>query len=71
VHTDTVRLALTTSAKPALVLPVYDTSADGAGAGSAGSLGSAGQDAAGRPVGSAEATGPDFRYLVMPARLPG
>jgi DNA polymerase-3 subunit beta len=45
-HTDAVRLAFTTPARPALLLPVTD------------------------PDKADEASG-DYRYLVMPARLPG
>jgi DNA polymerase-3 subunit beta len=43
-HTDQVRLAFTTPARPALLLP---------------------------SGGDGDADSPDYRYLVMPARLPG
>jgi DNA polymerase-3 subunit beta len=52
-HTDQVRLAFTTPARPALLLPVVDPDKDP----------EKGPD-------KGRATG-DYRYLVMPARLPG
>ncbi|HET8591182.1 MAG TPA: DNA polymerase III subunit beta [Nakamurella sp.] len=53
VHSDTVRLAFTTPARPALLLPSGSSNGDG------GSEKAAGGEA------------PSYRYLVMPARLPG
>jgi DNA polymerase-3 subunit beta len=53
VHSDTVRLAFTTPARPALLLPSGSSNGDG------GSEQAAGGEA------------PSYRYLVMPARLPG
>jgi len=61
VHADTVRISFTTSARPALLVPVDQGESD---AGSNG--GSPDVDADG--VGDAT---PAYRYLVMPARLPG
>lgn len=58
VHAPTVRLAFTTPSRPALMLPVP---AENGGAADADATGPADQ----------EAPAPDYRYLVMPARLPG
>lgn len=57
VHAETVRISFTTSARPALLVPVLPDADD---------TGSPEADA----DGVAEAT-PAYRYLVMPARLPG
>jgi DNA polymerase-3 subunit beta len=56
VHSDTVRLAFTTPARPALLVPV---------------TGDEGSDVAGGVNGSNGSAGSPYRYLVMPARLPG
>ena len=61
VHSDTVRLAFTTPARPALLVPI---SADGNGSAD-GDAPENGPDGAPGTVNSA------YRYLVMPARLPG
>jgi len=57
VHSDTVRLAFTTPARPALMVPI--TGDDGAGAPDNG------------PDGAPGTAHSAYRYLVMPARLPG
>ena len=61
VHSDTVRLAFTTPARPALLVPI---SADGNGSAD-GDAPENGPDGAPGTANSA------YRYLVMPARLPG
>jgi DNA polymerase-3 subunit beta len=61
VHSDTVRLAFTTPARPALLVPI-----------SADSNGSADGDAPDNgPDGAPGTANSAYRYLVMPARLPG
>ena len=61
VHTDAVRLAFTTPARPALMLPV-ESNRNGAPDGKA----------SGTPADDGPAVeGKDYRYVVMPARLPG
>jgi hypothetical protein len=60
VHAETVRISFTTSARPALLVPVPG--------------GDGGSADAGSPDVDAEGVGeptPAYRYLVMPARLPG
>src|SRR6478735_9048233 len=60
VHAETVRNSFTTSARPALLVPVAG--------GAAGSTDSGSPDVDADGVGDAT---PAYRYLVMPARLPG
>jgi DNA polymerase-3 subunit beta len=60
VHAETVRISFTTSARPALLVPVAG--------GAAGSTDSGSPDVDADGVGDAT---PAYRYLVMPARLPG
>jgi DNA polymerase-3 subunit beta len=67
VHADTVRLSFTTPARPALLVPIV-TSAEPADSAEAEAAATPDIDADG--VGSDEDT-PAYRYLVMPARLPG
>jgi DNA polymerase-3 subunit beta len=63
VHSDSVRLAFTTPARPALLVPI---TAEGESNGKAGEAASEnGPDGAPGTANSA------YRYLVMPARLPG
>ena len=60
VHSDTVRLAFTTPARPALLVPISADDSDSAG------------DATDNGPGGAPGTANSaYRYLVMPARLPG
>jgi DNA polymerase-3 subunit beta len=67
VHSDSVRLAFTTPARPALMVPITaDGEAASAASGGSGNAGTDnGPDGAPGPANSA------YRYLVMPARLPG
>ena len=65
VHAETVRISFTTSARPALLVPVVNGTAGDSADGSTDG-GSPDVDADG--VGDAT---PPYRYLVMPARLPG
>lgn len=65
VHSDAVRLAFTTPARPALMLPVTDPGAKGKN----GSAESTPATPAGNSSGDGESK--DYRYVVMPARLPG
>ena len=59
-HSDSVRLAFTTPARPALMVPI---TADGESTGRNGS-----DNGPGGAPGTANSA---YRYLVMPARLPG
>ncbi|HEY5116711.1 MAG TPA: DNA polymerase III subunit beta [Nakamurella sp.] len=61
VHSDSVRLAFTTPARPALLVPI---TADGEATGDA----AAADNGPGGAPGTANSA---YRYLVMPARLPG
>jgi DNA polymerase-3 subunit beta len=63
VHSDTVRLAFTTPARPALLVPILPDAADGKN----------GSDPAADngPNGAPGTANSAYRYLVMPARLPG
>jgi DNA polymerase-3 subunit beta len=60
VHSDTVRLAFTTPARPALLVPI-----------SADESSSAGDATDNGPGGAPGTANSAYRYLVMPARLPG
>ncbi|GAA2016810.1 DNA polymerase III subunit beta [Nakamurella flavida] len=60
VHSDRVRLAFTTPSRPALLLPLLKPTKGAAD-------GSGGEDRAPEEA----QTDPEYRYLVMPARLPG
>ena len=60
VHSDMVRLAFTTPARPALLVPI-----------SADENGSADGGPDNGPNGSPGTANSAYRYLVMPARLPG
>jgi DNA polymerase-3 subunit beta len=63
VHSDTVRLAFTTPARPALLVPILPDAGDGKnGADPAADNG---------PNGAPGTANSAYRYLVMPARLPG
>ena len=62
VHSESVRLAFTTPARPALMVPI---TADGEASGAAAGGADNGPDGAPGTANSA------YRYLVMPARLPG
>jgi DNA polymerase-3 subunit beta len=63
VHSDTVRLAFTTPARPALLVPILPDAGDGKnGADPATDNG---------PNGAPGTANSAYRYLVMPARLPG
>ncbi len=63
VHSETVRLAFTTPARPALLVPILPDAADGKN----------GSDPAADngPNGAPGTANSAYRYLVMPARLPG
>ncbi|MGS0685565.1 DNA polymerase III subunit beta [Nakamurella sp. GG22] len=67
VHSDSVRLAFTTPARPALLVPITGDGESNGGTGSA-----AGDQAADNgPDGAPGSANSAYRYLVMPARLPG
>ncbi|MET0862719.1 MAG: DNA polymerase III subunit beta, partial [Nakamurella sp.] len=61
VHSDSVRLAFTTPARPALMVPI---SANGDSSGAADGTDNG-------PGGAPGTANSAYRYLVMPARLPG
>ncbi len=69
VHADTVRLSFTTPARPALLVPIVKSD-EPAESAEAEAEAAATPDIDADGVGSDEDT-PAYRYLVMPARLPG
>ena len=71
VHAERVRISFTTSARPALLVPVTAPAPDGEAASDAD--GGAGSPAAGVDIDAdgVDDASPAYRYLVMPARLPG
>ncbi len=79
-HADTVRLAFTTPARPALLVPINSGNGKGDGSKGDGSKNGGGDSGTAAVDEPAPDNGPDgapgtansaYRYLVMPARLPG
>lgn len=70
VHSDSVRLAFTTPGRPALLVPI-NADGESAGNGTANGAGSAAGGTDNGPDGSPGTAHSVYRYLVMPARLPG